>query len=254
MRPYILAESNWKDIQNQEIDLVILPWGATEAHNYHLPYATDNIQVDHIAAESAKKAWEKDAKIMVLPTVPFGVNTGQTDIRLDINMYPSTQAAVLNDLIEVLDRQGIRKLLVLNGHGGNDFKMMLRELGVRYPNMVLSACNWFKTMDKSKYFEYEGDHADEMETSLMMYLAGDLVQPLSEAGDGSEKKSRVKAFRESWAWKEREWSEVSGDTGIGNPSASSKEKGERFFNDLTDKLAGFYVEFAKIDPDNMYEK
>lgn len=254
MRPYILAESSWKEIETQKIDLVILPWGATEAHNYHLPYATDNIQVDHIAAESARKAWEKDASIMVLPTVPFGVNTGQTDIRLDINMHPSTQAAVLNDLIEVLDRQGIRKIVVLNGHGGNDFKMMLRELGVRYPNMLLSACNWFKTMDKSKYFEHEGDHADEMETSLMMYLAGDLVRPLSEAGDGYEKKSKVKAFNESWAWMERKWSQVTDDTGIGDPSASSSEKGERFFNDLTDKLADFYVELAKVDPDNLYEK
>lgn len=253
MRPYILAESSWKEIKTQQVDLVILPWGATEAHNYHLPYATDNIQVDDIAAESAKKAWEKDAHIIVLPTVPFGVNTGQTDIRLNINMHPSTQAAVLNDLIEVLDRQGIRKLLVLNGHGGNDFKMMLRELGVKYPNMLLSACNWFKTLDKSNYFEHEGDHADEMETSLMMYIAGDLVRSLSVAGDGYEKKSRVSAFHESWAWKEREWSEVTDDTGIGDPSASSSEKGERFFNDLTDKLADFYVELANVDPDNLYE-
>lgn len=253
MRPYILAESSWKEIEKQKIDLVILPWGATEAHNYHLPYATDNIQVDHIAAESARKAWDNDAKIMVLPTVPFGVNTGQTDIRLDINMHPSTQAAVLNDLIEVLDRQGIRKLLVLNGHGGNDFKMMLRELGVRYPNMLLSACNWFKTLDKSNYFDHQGDHADEMETSLMMYLAGDLVRPLSEAGNGYEKKSRVKAFHEPWAWMERKWSQVTDDTGIGDPSASSREKGERYFNDLTDTLADFYVELANVDPDDLYE-
>lgn len=254
MRPYILAESSWKEIETQKVDLVILPWGATEAHNYHLPYATDNIQVDHIAAESARKAWEKNARIMVLPTVPFGINTGQTDIRLDMNMHPSTQAAVLNDLIEVLNRQGIRKLLVLNGHGGNDFKMMLRELGVRYPNMLLSACNWFHSMDKSNYFENEGDHADEMETSLMMYLAGDLVRPLSEAGDGNEKKSKVKAFHESWAWMERKWDQVTDDTGIGDPAASSREKGERFFNDLTDKLADFYVELSSVDSDDLYEE
>jgi|TARA_B110000908_G_scaffold167259_1_gene219885 creatinine amidohydrolase len=44
---------------------------------------------------------------MLLPTVPFGVNTGQRDIKLDLNMYPSTQMAVLNDLVEVLNRQGI---------------------------------------------------------------------------------------------------------------------------------------------------
>ncbi len=129
MRPYLLAETNWKAIQHEKFELAILPWGATEAHNYHLPYGTDVYEADHIAAESARIAWEKGAKVIVLPTVPFGVNSGQTDILLDINMHPSTQLAVLNDIVEVLNRQGIHKLLVLNSHGGNDFKPMLRELG-----------------------------------------------------------------------------------------------------------------------------
>src|SRR5688572_24908078 len=107
MRPYILAENNWKNIKNAEFELAILPWGATEAHNYHLPYATDIIEADHIAAESAKIAWNKGAKVIVLPTIPFGVNTGQADIKLDMNLNPSTQFAILTDLIEVLNRQGI---------------------------------------------------------------------------------------------------------------------------------------------------
>src|SRR5690606_37931739 len=105
MRPYLLAETNWKAIQHEKFELAILPWGATEAHNYHLPYATDVYEADHIAAESARIAWEKGAKVIVLPTVPFGVNSGQTDILLDINMHPSTQLAVLNDIVEVLNRQ-----------------------------------------------------------------------------------------------------------------------------------------------------
>lgn len=253
MRPYILSDSNWKEIRTRKIDLVILPWGATEAHNYHLPYGTDNIQVDNIAAESARKAEESGARVTVLPTIPFGVNTGQTDIRLDINLHPSTQLKILDDIIEVLNRQNFRKLLVLNGHGGNDFKTMLRELGVKYPGMMLASCNWFQAMDKSRYFEHKGDHADEMETSLMMYLAGDLVLPLSEAGDGSERNPKVAAFKEKWAWMERKWSQVTEDTGIGDPSASSAEKGKRFFNDLTDKLAGFFTDLASADPDSLYE-
>ena len=116
MRPYILAESNWKDIKEQAIELAILPWGDTEAHNYHLPYSTDVVEADEIGSESARKAWELGAKVMLLPTIPFGVNTGQQDIKLDLNIYPSTQMAILNDLIEVLNRQVIKKLLVLNSH------------------------------------------------------------------------------------------------------------------------------------------
>ncbi len=80
IRPYILAESNWAAIKNADFEMAILPWGATEAHNYHLPYATDIYEADYIAAAAAKIAWEKGAKPIVLPTIPFGVNTGQSDI------------------------------------------------------------------------------------------------------------------------------------------------------------------------------
>lgn len=253
MRPYILAESNWKTLKDQPVNLAILPWGATEAHNYHLPYATDNIQVDYIAAESARLAWGQGARIIVLPTVPFGVNSGQTDIKLDINMHPSTQAAVLGDVTEVLDRQGIYKLLVLNGHGGNDFKMMIRELGVKYPKMFIASCAWFKALDKTKYFEEMGDHADEMETSLMLYLAKDLVLPLEEAGKGEEKKFRIRGLREDWAWAERKWSQVTEDTGVGNPKKSTGEKGEAFFKDVTNKLGNLFVELAESNPDDLFE-
>ena len=127
-RPYILAETNWKDVRETEYDVAILPWGATEAHNYHLPYSTDVVQCDEIAAEAAKRAWGQGARPIVLPTVPFGVNTGQLDVKLDINMNPSTQLAVLSDVVAALERQGIDRLLIMNGHGGNDFRQMVREL------------------------------------------------------------------------------------------------------------------------------
>ena len=84
IRPYLLAETNWKHLKDANIELAILPWGATEAHNYHLPYGTDVYEADYVAAESARKAYEQNANIIVLPTVPFGVNTGQSDIYLDI--------------------------------------------------------------------------------------------------------------------------------------------------------------------------
>ncbi len=254
MRPYILAETNWKTLKDQHVELAVLPWGATEAHNYHLPYATDIIEADAIAAEAARLAWEAGAEVIVLPTIPFGVNTGQTDIKLDINMHPSTQAAVLNDVVEVLNRQGIHKLLIFNSHGGNNFKPIIRELGVKYPEMFITLCNWFRALDKKEYFENpEGDHAEEMETSLVMHLAPDLVRPLEEAGDGRERKFRISALRESWTWAERKWSEVTEDTGVGNPKKATAEKGEIFFRDATQKLSEFFVDLSNADLDDLYE-
>jgi len=253
IRPYILAETNWKHLKDEQIEVAILPWGATEAHNYHLPYGTDIYEGTTIAAESAKIAWERGAKVIVLPTIPFGVNTGQRDIYLDINIYPSTQYAILNDVVEVLDRQGIKKLMVLNSHGGNNWKSILRELGAKYPDMFLCFTNWFQAMDKTEYFKNAGDHADEMETSLILHMRPELVLPKKEWGEGKGLKHKIKAFSESWAWSERRWSQVSEDTGIGNPEAASPEKGKRFFEDVYARLANLMVELASMNIREMYE-
>lgn len=252
-RPYILKELTWKEVKESDYDLAILPWGACEAHNYHLPYGTDIYEADYMVEESARKAYDQGAKVIVLPTLPFGVNTGQTDITLDINLHPSTQHKILDDIIEVLNRQGIKKLLVFNSHGGNTFKTMLRELGVKYPEMFLSSCHWFRSVDKDKYFEEKGDHADEMETSIMMYIQPDLVKPLDVAGDGAAKKWRIKGINEGWAWAERRWSQVTADTGIGNPYKSTAEKGQKFVEDVSSKLAELFVDISKTSIDDLYK-
>jgi creatinine amidohydrolase len=127
-RPYVLAELTWRDVQAAAYDVVVLPWGATEAHNRHLPYGTDTIETERIAHESAKLAWQAGARVVVLPAIPLGVQTGQLDIPFCLNINPSTQAAVLRDLAHALSGHGIRRLVILNGHGGNDFKAMIREL------------------------------------------------------------------------------------------------------------------------------
>jgi creatinine amidohydrolase len=254
IRPYILAETNWKDVKESNYDLAVLPWGATEAHNFHLPYATDVIEADNIASESAKIAWQNGAKVIVLPTIPFGVNTGQADIKLDINLNPSTQSAILIDIIEVLLRSQIFKLLILNSHGGNDFKQIIRELGLKYPKMFLSTCNWYQSVNKADFFEHhQGDHADEMETSLILYLAPQFVLPLEEAGEGKEKKHKIKEFSEGWAWSERKWSQISEDTGVGYPKKSTKEKGEKYFKAVTSKIADFLIALSKADINSLYE-
>ena len=252
-RPYILAETTWKAVQAAQYEVVVLPWGATEAHNYHLPYATDNIQAEYVAAEAARKAWEQGAKVVVLPAIPFGVNTGQLDITLDMNLSPSTQLAILGDLVHVLARQGIPKLVVLNGHGGNDFRQILRELQADFPGVFLSTLNWFKAADRSHYFAAPGDHADELETSTMLHIAPELVRPLAEAGPGAARQFRIAALREGWAWAQREWSQVTADTGVGDPAAATAEKGAAFLEEATSNIARFLVELAAADPQDLYE-
>lgn len=252
-RPYLLAETTWQYVKDAAYEVVVLPWGATEAHNYHLPYATDNIQCDYIAAEAARLAWEAGAKVVVLPTVPFGVNTGQLDIALDINLSPSTQLAMLRDIVRVLARQGVPKLVVLNGHGGNDFRQHLRELQAEFPTVFLCTLNWFRTVDRRQFFRAPGDHADALETSAMLHIAPALVRPLAEAGAGHARPFRIEAFRQGWAWAQREWNQVTADTGAGDPAEATAEKGAALLAATCQTIGRFLTDLAAADPRNMYE-
>ena len=252
MRPYILAETNWKEVKNQHYSLAVLPWGATEAHNYHLPYATDNIQCDYVAARSAEIAWEQGVKLIVLPTVPFGVNTGQMDVSLCLNMNPSTQLALLMDLVQVLEIHDIHKLVILNGHGGNSFKSMIRELSVHYPGVFVCSANWFQASDQTKIFHEPGDHAGEMETSCIMHIAPELVRDLAEAGNGAAKQFKPKGLRAGWVTAQRAWTKVTEDTGVGDPSQATAEKGKIYLEESAREIAQFYVELAQLDNEDLY--
>jgi creatinine amidohydrolase len=253
MRPYILAETNWKAVKNTQFAVAVLPWGATEAHNYHLPYAVDNLQVEHVAAEAAGLAWANGAKVIVLPNVPFGVNTGQLDVPLCLNMNPSTQLALLRDLTDVMARAGITKLVILNGHGGNDFKPLLRELSVHYPQVFACALNWFRAVDWHRYFAEPGDHAGEMETSAILHLAPHLVLPKAEWGQGAAKRFAIHGLQQGWVTAQRAWTQVTSDTGAGNPVQATAAKAVPYLADCAREIAQFLTELAAAGPGDFYE-
>ncbi len=253
MRSYILNETNWKSVKQIDFQVAVLPWGATEAHNYHLPYGTDNIIAERISAKATALACDRGGRVIVLPAIPFGVNTGQPDVKLDMNLNPGTQMMILKDLITVLNRQGIRKFVILNAHGGNDFRQMIRELNLLFPEMFICQVHWFKIPGAQEIFEDMGEHAGEVETSFMMYLTPELVLPLVEAGDGKARIFSIEALNQGWAWAERQWTRVTKDTGIGNPALATSEKGEAFFKVVTEKIGDFLYELAISNPAELYK-
>jgi creatinine amidohydrolase len=240
-------------VRQARYEVAVLPWGATESHNFHLPYGTDNFEAEAVAIEGARLAWARDARVVVLPTLPFGVNTQQLDIPLVINMNPSTQAHVLADVVDSLQRHGVRKLVVLNFHGGNHFRQMIRQLQAQ-TKLFLCELNGYQVERREDHFDQPGDHADELETSLLLHLTPKLVRPLDEAGAGEARQFRLTALREKWAWAPRQWTQVTTDTGVGDPTSATAEKGARFFQAVTEKVASFLVELAAADPDDMYEE
>src|SRR3989449_9701701 len=156
-RPYILNELTWKTVRDARYEVAVLPWGATEAHNLHLPYSTDNIETERIAALAAGHAWQLGARVVVLPVVPFGVNTLQLDIPLCLNLNPSTQALMLRDLATALAGQGVPKLVILDGHGGNEFRQMIRQLQPAV-SRFLWTINWDQVVDPKAFFSDLGGH------------------------------------------------------------------------------------------------
>jgi creatinine amidohydrolase len=187
----------------------------------------------------------------VLPAIPFGVNTAQLDIPMCINVNPSTQTAILRDVSRSLAPHGVRYLVLLNGHGGNDFKPAIREL-LPEGGPTIYAVDWWRAADAAAVFAEPGDHAGELETSVVQHLAPELVLPLAQAGPGRERRSRLAAVREGWAWTPRPWTRITDDTGVGDPSAASAGKGERFLDEAARRIAGFLVELAALEPNDAW--
>jgi creatinine amidohydrolase len=248
----VLGECTWAEVRATRFEVAVLPWGATEAHNTHLPYATDNVESDAVAAAAAAYAWNRGGRVLVLPCVPLGVNTGQRQVPFCLNMMPSTQTAVIRDLLPSLEDHGIRKLVLLNGHGGNDFKQIIRELQPA-TSILLAQVNWWQVIPAARYFDEPGDHAGELETSAMLFLRPDLVRPLESAGPGKAKRHRIAAFREGWAWMPRPWTKVTDDTGVGNPAKATAEKGGRYFAAVTEAIGAFLYDLAVADPQELFE-
>lgn len=242
----MLGESAWPAVRDAGYDVAVLPWGATEAHNRHLPYATDTIQASAVAIEAAGLAWQRGARVVVLPAVPFGVNTGQREVPFCLNMNPTTQLAVLSDLLGAIEPHGPRSLVIVNGHGGNDFKPVLRELQPATP-IFLSLVNWWTMIDARRYFDEPGDHAGELETSAIMHLAPELMRPLAESGPGAARRFRIAALRDGWAWAQRDWPRVTDDTGVGDPAKATVQKGEAFIRDASIRLSEYLVDLATAD-------
>lgn len=226
--------------------MVLLPWGATEPHNLHLPYLTDCILSHDIAVDVAHKALDLyGLRCMVMPYVTAGSqNPGQRELPFCIHYRYETQKAILTDIVSSLYVQGHRHMLIINGHGGNTFKNMIRDLSIDYPDFVIACSEWYTFVPKADYFEQPGDHADEVETSVMMHYHPELVD-LSEAGDGASRNFTSQMLREKVAWIPRHWQQVSSDTGIGNPRSASAEKGVCYTVAVVERYAQLIKELCE---------
>lgn len=246
-RPFVLAEANLRQLRDLKPNVAILPWGATEAHNFHLPHGTDNVEATALAENAVERANQRGARCVVLPCLPFGNNNMQLSQVATITMRSQTQHTVLFDVADSLVRQGIDRLVVLNFHGGNEFKPMIRDIMLALPIFTVQINGYQVAPQARKILDKpDGDHADEFETSLMLHLKPDWVAPLKTAGDGTTTPSALPALTETpGVWAPRDWKSLTKDTGVGDPRRATAEKGKRIFEMLVDAVTDVLVELSK---------
>jgi creatinine amidohydrolase len=245
-KPIDLSVETYGGTKGVSYCFAVLPWGSTEPHNYHLPYLTDCYLSHDIAVNAVDRAWSKyGVKGMVLPTIPFGSqNPGQRELPFCIHARYETQKYILKDVVESLDFQNIRILVIMNGHGGNNFKPIVRDLSIDYPKMLIVICEWFAIEPRQDYFEEcIDDHAGEMETSVMMYYREELVN-IKTAGNGQAKRFNIDSLENKVGWVPRNWAKTSIDSGVGNPKSANAQKGCKYANVITDKIAKLFYELV----------
>jgi creatinine amidohydrolase len=252
-RPWLLAETNYGQIKSQPpFELAVLPFGATEPHNLHLPYGTDTLEVQTVAERACALAFERGARVVLLPTLPYGTETNQMRFPMAMNLDPSTIARVIADLVDSLATHGVRKCLLLNGHGGNDLKWILRELHLKTP-VHLFLSNWYKiAADRHPtIFEDAGDHAGELETSMILAHFPDLVAS-GQADAGSMAKTRFDSVNRGWVEITRPWHLLTTNSGAGNPGPGTAAKGEALTAIVVERLAAAIEEIAGSPVDETF--
>ncbi|HEX3998747.1 MAG TPA: creatininase family protein [Pirellulales bacterium] len=256
-RPWKLAEINYGYVKDHPYEVAVLPLGATEPHNLHLPYGTDIFEADAIGEHICQAAHERGARVALLPTIPYGTETNQMAFPMAMNLNPSTVAAVVTDLVDSLAHHGVRKLMLLNSHGGNDLKPVLRELYGRTSTAVF-LCNWYQAIAdmQREIFERPDDHAGEVETSLGLAYFPDLVAHMPDgklaADDGAVRRARFEAVNRGWVSITRPWHLLTTNSGSGNPHAATAEKGRQLMELLVDRLASFLVELSAAPLDERF--
>jgi creatinine amidohydrolase len=225
-------------------EVAVLPLGATEPHNLHLPYGTDTFQVEVIAAGACDVASRQGARVLLLPSLPYGTETNQMKFPLAMNLLPTTLARVITDLVDSLAAHRILKCVLLNGHGGNDLKWVLRELHRATPVHIF-LCNWYKVASDvyQSIFDQKDDHAGEMETSMGLAHFPDLVA-LDQADPGAVRPSRFEAVNRGWVDITRAWHLLTTNSGAGDPRAATRAKGASLTALVTERIGHFLKELA----------
>ena len=240
-----ITQTNLYRASKRHYEVAVLPCGAIEAHNRHLPEGQDFLHTTAVAKRSCELAWPRCESVVCLPTLPFGVDCNQLAFPLAISVTQATLDAMVREVLASLKHHGIRKTVIVNGHGGNDFVPLIRQVQCDLGVHVFLANWWQVGTDRYKdFFDRPDDHAGQFETSVAMHMFPQLVEP-GVAGDGKARPFRFEALNKGWVRTSREFIRLNDHCAAGDPTGATAERGKGYVDLVCQRISDFLVELAK---------
>jgi creatinine amidohydrolase len=250
-------EQSWPEISQADRDMpVVIPLGSCEQHGRHLPLFVDTIQVTEIAQLVEA---DLNQSILLLPTLWLGSSHIHKDFPGTISVKPSLYTQMIQEVARSIIRAGFRRLLFLNGHGGNRVPAAnaLCELSAEdddADDVYLVLSSWWEIGTEGILPDTMGleqkvmQHACEYETSLMMVLKPGLVDvskitprspPIQNDWYNCDTGSRrgVSVFRRHHR--------LTAEGSMGHPESASAEKGAGILDGVRRQIVAFLTEFAQ---------
>ena len=202
--------------------IAIIPVGSIEQHGPHLPISTDSDIVTEIAFRLSEKI-----NGLLLPTISYGISDEHFPF-FNLSVKKSTLSKILEDLCESLIKNGISKILIINGHYGNlDSLKSFERKNNRKKIKIFSY--W-------KYMSREFDHAGNVETSIMLAISKNVNMKKASKGFDTEGMSKQEISKIN-KLAQKSFPKVTGNGVWGDPTKSSARLGRKIIKEVVDNLA-----------------
>ncbi len=252
------GELTWPDAADRfhKVDIAILPVGAIEQHGPHLPLDTDAFDAEYLAKRVAEAC--SDPKPLVLPLIPYGVSYHHEDFKGTLSISNDTLSRIVYDIGVGVARNGFKKMLIINGHGGNIPALNYAAQMINRDQRIFVCVDTGDTsdVDIDAITETPNDvHAGEVETSTSLAVRPHLVKMDRAEASVPDFSSRYLDFTSkrsvSWYAHTRK---ISATGVMGDPTKADARKGERIWELMIAHLVAFVEELKRMTLDEIYQR
>ena len=249
----LISEMRYPQIR-EAIDsgaFAIIPTGSNEQHGPHLPLETDSRLVWEVVSRALDRIPE-EVEVICTPVVWMGYSTHHLDFSGTISLKPETYINVIFEICESLIIHGIRKILIVNGHGGNiaALNVAARKVKDKYPEVLIAVITYWDLVADMPEWKSAGHgcHACEFEADLMLALRPELVDMDAAPESPVKPRSRFLGrgfFESTFVSLIENTAEVSANGCWGLPRNASREAGEKLLETLVEGMREFLIDFNK---------